>query len=125
MIRLATCPQDYRKCHKLASEAGFNGDKYSFPTVIDDRDGEITGFISTSPSKEAVMVGRIIVSPGTGRAFRGLKLVQGYDNALKAMGIKEYLIPVIKSRKDVIEITSTFAEQFAEDSENVWFKRIL
>lgn len=114
---------DYSRAHALIRKDGntVNGWHLSFPTILAEEDGELIGFLSTLPRKDAVVVGRVVApSP-----FVLLRLVEAYENVLFLAGVTYYLIPIPEERQDFVDMIQRglSIEPWAEHDKHVWFKR--
>jgi hypothetical protein len=72
--------------------------KLGWPTVVAVRGNKLLGFLSTQERDEAVVAGPLMVNcrKGKSKAFVCLRLVEAYDNLMRAMGIRKYLFHVAK-----------------------------
>ena len=126
LYRLATSAQDYRKCHALLKAEGLSY-KLSFPTVMADRDGDIVGFLSTAPRKDAVIAGPLFIRGDMrGQGFLTLRLGEAYENVMRAAGIREYLAVVDPGNERWTEaLDAAGLEPMGEHDGRLWFKRRL
>ena len=100
-IRLARPGGEWNRLYAMAKRAGGRPHKgdFGFPTVVAERDGEVIGFLSTWPSDKAVFAGPLVVDGGK-NPFLFIRLVEGYENVLKAAGVKVYLHHIDKEREE-------------------------
>lgn len=99
--RLAASPRDYQKCRALFIEN--HGAEplrsFSFPTVVAERAGEIVGFLSTWDQKTALIAGPLEVKGGK-NMFMFIRLIEAYENVLRAAGVKRFLFFTRLGRAD-------------------------
>lgn len=123
---LAYTPTDYKVCHELLrKERGFDA-PMTFPTVIARRDGNPIGFLSTHPSDKMVIAGKIVVKDTPRPIIIIMRLIEAYEFVLHRAGVTMYNVPVDKKQpKLVAAMRKIIGEPYAEDDENLWFKRII
>ncbi len=87
-------PHDKKRCLELARHHGMETvARLEFPTVVAKRKGKILGFLSTRPTKDAIVAGPLVV----GTEIKGpiaLRLVESYENVLRMAGVTSYLFYV-------------------------------
>jgi len=90
--RLAASPRDYARCRDLMRGQPEASDTHlTFPTVMAERAGRLLGFLSTHPSKDAVIAGPLILAPDLPRpGFVTLRLGEAYDAVMRKAGMAFY-----------------------------------
>lgn len=103
-IRLARAGGEWNRLYAMAKRAGGRPRKgdFAFPTVVAERDGEVVGFVSTWNTPEAVIAGPLVIEGGK-NPFVFLRLAEGYENVLRAAGVKIYLHHIDKARPEHVE----------------------
>ena len=130
LYRLAHSPRDLSACHRLARDHGMDAKTFTFPTVVADREGEIVGFLATQPSKTAVVAGPLAVA--TPRPLiTVLRLLEAYENVLKAAGVSHYYFEVDAANHDWLRMIEQSSEQVnsiqpvQSTPEGTWHRRRL
>lgn len=125
---LAVSSKDYRDCHQLAQDEGFDGGhSFSFPTVVARRNGELAGFFATQPADNAVIAGPLVVR-GRRNPILAMRLIEAYDRVMRMHGIRLYYFSVAKDRADALsrERLTSLGMRYWEDVDDVfWFKKEL
>lgn len=127
-IKLAIKPADYRKCHALmkATDSEFQGCQLSFPTVMAFREGKLIGFLSTSPRKDGLVAEPIVMNVEGNASFLYIKLVEAYDDLLRAGKVPSYFFHIPQSYADYIRLIEKAGfERIGEDEVGVWYRRSL
>lgn len=91
-----------------------------YPTVIAERDRKIIGFLTTSPRKDMISAGPMVVDVDGHKIMVAVRLVDFYERILLTAGVTEYLFRVKrdapKSYLDAISGCSKYGED--EDGYN-------
>ena len=104
-LRLARPGGEWNRLYAMAKRAGghvYKGD-FTFPTVVAERDGVVIGFLATQPTDAAVVAGPLVIE-GTRNPFLFIRLVEAYENVLRAAGVKAYLHTIDKDRENHVEM---------------------
>lgn len=118
-------PHDRKRCEALAREYGIETvPRLDWPTVVAKRKGKILGFLSTRPTKSAIVAGPIVV----GTDVKGpvvMRLVEAYENVLRMAGVTSYLFYVtdLKWKRQVETIFDI--KPYGEEGGRFWYKREL
>lgn len=103
-IRLAKAGGEWNRLYALARRAGGRPHKgdFQFPTIVAERDGEVIGFVSTRIAEGAIIAGPLVIEGGK-NPFLFIRLAEGYENVLRAAGVKAYLHQIDKERPEHVE----------------------
>lgn len=94
LYRLAHSPKDYGACHWLAAQREMPVKRLSWPTVVAERDGEVIGFLATQPRDDAIVAGPLAVGDVPRPLITIIRLIDAYENVLRAAGVSSYLFAV-------------------------------
>ncbi|MFQ5915798.1 MAG: hypothetical protein ACE5JS_21705 [Nitrospinota bacterium] len=120
--------KDYRRCHRLAEAMGQKiATRLSWPTVVAIRDGELKGFLSTIPSKKALIAGPMIVGGNGNRAILCMRLIETYEFILQKARVQKYLFCIDAAMERWIEVINDVLDirPYAETTRRAWFVRDL
>ena len=121
--RLAVGPADYKRCRALMAEFQ-EPVPLSFPTVLAERDGHLIGFLATQPRKEAVVAGPLMLRERS--PFVTLRLLEAYDNVMRAAGIAAYHFFVKAANAEWRgQIERLGMQPWHVDDDGVWYRRTL
>ena len=120
--RLAVGPADYKKCRALMAEF-IEPVALSFPTVMAERDGKLIGFLATQPRKEAVIAGPLMLRERS--PFVTLRLLEAYDNVMRAAGITAYHFYVKNGNQWREQVERLGFEAWSHDEGGAWYRRTL
>ena len=120
--RLATSPRDYTRCRALMREF-VEPVALSFPTVMAERDGVLLGFLATQPRKEAVIAGPLMLRDRS--PFVTLRLLEAYDNVMRAAGITAYHFYVRQGNAWRSQVERLGFEAWHQDEGGAWYRRTL
>lgn len=122
---LVTEDKDFQDCADLAEERGISFEKLSYPTIMAKRDDKIIGFISTWPRDKHIIAGPLAVK--LGHAFSMVRLVEAYDNFIRANGVESYYFTVQATNKNWLKMIHRATGLVAFQSVNgiLWFERRL
>ena len=124
---LATSPRDYRFCQALYKAAEPDGPpvRLGFPTVYAQREGAIIGFLSTNTKHKAVIAGPLTIDPTLKQPiFIAIRLVEAYEEVLKAAGVTAYLFHVDKQKASWLNaIQRSDMQPYGGTDDALWFKR--
>lgn len=118
-------PHDKKRCIELARNHGMETvARLEFPTVVAKRKGKILGFLSTMPSKDAIVAGPLVVAPEV-KGPIVMRLVESYENVLRMAGVESYLfrVPALHWQKQ-IERAFEIQPYHVEDG-FAWYQRFL
>lgn len=90
--RIAEHAGDYRKIHELMKAEGFPPGRVSFPTLMAFRGDELVGFIATDTTQNMVIAGPMALKSDIKRPVLALRLAEKYEQVLKNLGIKSFII---------------------------------
>lgn len=124
IYRLVHGQRDLRACRAMARAQGINR-TLGWPSVCADRNGQILGFLATTPSRKAVIAGPLVVTPGLQRPLIVvMRLIEAYEVVLRKAGVTSYLFHVETAnpfwRRIVEEVGHT---PFSEDATGAWYQR--
>jgi hypothetical protein len=115
--------KDEVKCLALARNHGMETvARLDFPTVVAKRKGKILGFLSTRPTKDAIVAGPIVVAPEVKGPIT-MRLVEAYEEVLRRAGVLSYLFRVSDPHwKEQVERVFDL-KPYHVDGEHFWFER--
>lgn len=90
--RLAT-QADYKRCHALARDVGYDGGEYNWPTMLVERDGQLIGFAASRCYGERLTLGPVVMRPDL--RTKGLLMLRaclGLEAVYKQAGVTSYLL---------------------------------
>lgn len=125
--RLAASSRDYARCHALLRAQGPDTD-LTFPTVLAEREGQVVGFLSTRPSKQAIIAGPLVIDRATSRpAITAWRLADAYEIILRRAGVTSYAFHVSAGRPEWVSTLGRlgFEPWQAEPSGGMWYRRAL
>lgn len=127
IYKVIKAPTDYKRCHRLMeNNAEFRGCTLAFPTVVAIRDKKIIGFLSTRPSKDAVIAGPLVVSNELkNKAIVAMRLVEAYEITLKRAGVSIFLFSIPKKSNWARQVKTFYAQPFSEKDNKLWFRKEL
>ena len=82
---------DYKRCHALMARVDVPTQRLSWPTVMMEQDGEVLAFLSTRPTKTALIAGPLVVDKEKGSGFIVMRLVEAYERLLQRAHVESYL----------------------------------
>lgn len=85
--KVAQEPEDFKAAKKLLLAEGFPDQEIGFPTVMAWKDGELIGFITTTPDPEMVVGGPMVMRGDKQRVFTSVRLVELYEQYMLSLGI--------------------------------------
>lgn len=94
-FKVAEHAGDYRQCIALAAAEEQKHRRLSWPTVMAYEDEELVGFLSTDTSQDMVVAGPLVMKSDKRRPRLTLKLAEEYENSLRNLGIKSYIMGVL------------------------------
>jgi hypothetical protein len=123
-IRLAKSGGEWNRIYAMAKRAGGRPHKgdFGFPTVVAERDGEIIGFVSTWPTDEAIVAGPLVIEGGR-NPFLFLRLAEGYENVLRAAGVKCYLHHIDKENEKHVDFMERLGFTRWREVETGWLMK--
>ena len=84
---------DDARLRRLAKKHGMPVDGFDFPTVVAKRGRKIVGFLSTIPTKSAIVAGPLVVDlPIKGPVT--MRLVECYEAVLRDAGVTSYVFAI-------------------------------
>ena len=122
---LATTSHDYRRCNKFLREAEVEYKRLSFPTVMAERNGGIVGIVSTQPRKDMIAAGPIYVDVDGNTSFVLIRLIEAYENILRAAGVKDYYFSITGQILSIMTrlMGSLEADKLEEVDGYTWFRK--
>jgi hypothetical protein len=116
-------PHDKKRCLGLARNHGMETvARLEFPTVVAKRKGRILGFLSTRPTKDAIVAGPLVVGPEV-KGPIAMRLVEAYENVLRMGGAQFYLFYVDDPHwKRQVERAFEI-EPYHVQGDRAWYKR--
>jgi hypothetical protein len=95
IYRLAHGQRDLRACQAIARARGITDATMGWPTVVADRQGQLLGFLATTPSKKVVQAGPMVIAPGVALpALIMMRLIEAYEVVLKRAGVTQWFFRV-------------------------------
>lgn len=94
-FRIAEHAGDYRACIALAAEEKMKHRRLSWPTVMALENGALVGFLATDTSQDMIVAGPLVMKSDKRRPRMALKLAETYENSLRNLGIKSYIMGVL------------------------------
>ena len=118
-------PHDKKRCLELARNHGMETvARLDFPTVVAKRKERILGFLSTRPTKDAIVAGPLVVVP----EIKGpivVRLVESYEEVLRRAGVESYLFYVTDPHWQS-QIRRAFElEPYHTENGRFWYERFL
>ena len=98
--RVANNPGDYAAARKLIKEKNVEAPKLTFPTILAWKDGELLGLLGTYVKQSVPYLGPLVLKYPS-RPFTGIRLLDSYDNVMRATGVEAYAIFVYKEEGDM------------------------
>lgn len=125
--RLAASARDYAKAHDLMKAEGLEQAQLSFPTLMSWKGNELTGFMSTYISNNAIVAGPLVVKGGQNRIWTLMRLIENYERVMREMKIRSYIFSVDEKQNTWLDkIAEVFAvELYTEHKGRFWYKRNL
>ena len=124
---LATTSHDYRRCNKFLRGAAIEYKHLSFPTVMAERNDDIVGIVSTQPRKDMIAAGPVHVSVEGNPTFVFIRLIEAYENVLRAAGVSTYYFftngRLLKALDRIGGIAG--AEEVSVDDDRTWFRKVI
>ena len=118
-------PHDKKRCLELARHHGMETvARLEFPTVVAKRKGKILGFLSTRPTKDAIVAGPLVVGPEVKGPIT-MRLVEAYENVLRMAGVLSYLF-YVEDQHWKRQVERAFEiEPYQVQGDRSWYKREL
>lgn len=126
-IRLARPGGEWNRLYALARRAGGRPHKgdFQFPTVVAERGGEVIGFVSTKVFNDGIIAGPLVIEGGK-NPFLFIRLAEGYENVMRAAGVKAYLHEIDKERPEHVGFMERLGfTRWGETPKSVVMKREL
>jgi hypothetical protein len=85
---------DYARCHALARAVGYDGgERYGWPTMLVEQDGQLLGFAVTRYAWKRLVLGPVVMRPELrSKGVLMLRAVLGLEAMYKHAGITSYLL---------------------------------
>lgn len=107
-------------CFRLARKLKIDCENLDFPTVIARRKGKLIGFLSTIPTKKAIIAGPMVVNlPHPGPVI--IRLVEAYERILSMAGVTSYLFWVTDLDWSGIISRAFGLQPYHQDAEGRWW----
>lgn len=117
-------PDDTKEINKLLRSYDWPEQELAWPTIVAHDDSGLIGIFGTTPHTEMVLAGPLVMRDDKRRPMTLIRLVELYEAALSAVGIKSYIFhtrpdgPLYKYVRTVFGI-----EPYSSDGENHFFIR--
>ena len=124
--RMADGAGDYRRCHQLIKEEGWPEHEISFPNIMAIKDGELVGLLATHIVDKMIIAGPLVLKRGAPRYWTLIRLIENYENVMRAAGVTRYIFAVPSHLKVYLDqIDRTFGlKSYAEKDGHKFFERI-
>ena len=97
--RLARPGGEYNALYAMMKRRMGEKQSLGWPTVVAEENGKQIGFLSTIPDESVVIAGPLVIDAER-RPFVFMRLVEAYENVLRAAGVTEYLFTVPESQPE-------------------------
>ena len=109
--RMAKPGGEYNRLYALMRKENGKQEPLGWPVVVAEEDGKVVGFLATWPDEELLMAGPLVIE-GSKRMWMFIRLVEAYENVLRATGVKQYLFTVEKSNEKQLARIRKVADGF-------------
>lgn len=95
-LRVASNPGDYAKVSALLKAEGVDMGEHSLttPTIVAYDGDKVVGVVGTTIQDKMVIAGPLVLESSHRRVFLGIRLIEAYENAMRNIGVKTYIIGV-------------------------------
>lgn len=126
LYRLAETGRDYAKCHELMRAEGVQQAELAYPTMMAWKDKELTAFLSTYIDKGWITAGPLVLKSGPPRYWTLIRLIEAYENVMRASGVTSFLFSVPDSyEKYLKQIDALGMKPYAKQDGRSFFVRNL
>lgn len=128
VYKLAETPAEFRGAHALMrAEGRTEKATFSWPTVIGKEDDEIVAVIGTTPNKNMIQAGPLVLKSDRDRRYTVLRLIEVYETLLQTLGISTYTIFVYDTDEKMMMLLLKLpaTDVIAEEDDGVLFARRL
>lgn len=123
--RLAKPGGEYNRLYALMEQEMGKKEVIGWPVVVAEENGKVIGFLATYPTDEALIAGPLVIE-GSNRPFVFIRLVDAYENLLRAAGVSVYTFRVAKSNvNQIARVESVGLERIGETETQIIYKREL
>lgn len=125
IYRLARPGGEYNRIRSIVRREGFGVLHAMWPTVVAERGGRVVGVLATQRRDDMILAGPLAIE-GSANPIMFIRLVEAYENVLRAARIRSYYFTVEKSNESQIARVKELGIQQVEDANNyLIFKREL
>lgn len=117
---------DYARCHALAREVDYDaGERYHWPTMLVERDGDLLGFAASRYDGKRLVLGPVVMRPELrSKGQLMLRAVLGLEAVYAQAGITSYLLG--SSDPGVQRMIEAWGcQRVGEQHGEVWYRRHL
>lgn len=123
---LARTAQDYKKAHELIKEEGLDDAPLNFPTLLAWEDAKLVGVLGTDTSQNMIIAGPLAIRSDKKRVFTLLRLIEKYEDVMRACQITSYVFSVEIGTKWLDEVEKlTELKPYAEKDGRAFYVRNL
>lgn len=125
--RLAASGRDYAKAHELIRSEGLQQEELSFPTMLAWQGNELVGCLGTHITNKMIAAGPLTIKTDRPRYWTLIRLIENYENVMRAAGISSYIFSVEVTNTDYIDkIDKTFGlKPYAvENGHNFYIRKL-
>lgn len=123
---LARTAQDYKKAHELIKEEGMDDAPLNFPTLLAWEGRKLVGVLGTDTSQNMIIAGPLALRSDKKRVFTLLRLIEKYEDVMRACQIDSYIFSVEVGTKWMDEVEKlTELKPYAEKDGRAFYVRNL
>lgn len=123
---VAQSGQDYKKAHALIKEEGLDDAPLNFPTLLAWEDAKLVGVLGTDTTQKMIIAGPLVLRSDKKRVFTLLRLLEKYEDVMRACQITSYIFSVEIGTKWLEEVeTLTELKPYAEKDGRAFYVRNL
>lgn len=128
--KLVSGSRDYEKARKFYASEGMEHGKLSFPTVLALEEDEVIGALSTrakDKKRGLIVAGPLAVRWDRPRFMTVIRLVDAYDNVMRAAGVASYIHFVERNNEKWLDFVrrTEQGEPYAETADHIFFLKRL
>jgi hypothetical protein len=108
--KIAQTAYDYKRCHGLLLKVGRDQPGITFPTIMAEKDGELTGVLCTHISNKMIFAGPVAIRDDAPHYWTFIRLIEAYENVMRTAKITTYLFAVPKTETKYLELIEKVLE---------------
>lgn len=125
LYRLARPGGEWNRIRSLCRRGGMGVLHAMWPTVVAERGGRVVGVLATQRRDDMILAGPLAIEGGS-NPIMFIRLVEAYENVLRAAHIRSYYFTVDKTNESQIARVQELGISQVEDANNyLIFKREL